>query len=253
MPNGPPQTWSFHHFGLIVTGRGEEKFLPRLFRSVESSGRCHFEVIRRIGQRAPITSKSRILRMVGSRKQIPDRDAEEIGLKARWYLLGRQHSYILLIDDLEHGRRDLEYDVFERYRDALDTMLDPQGLQHRAAVFFLVPMLEAYYFAHSDAMNQVLGTDLEDHTGDVEEELRHPKGDLKKLVDGFDEILDGEKIINELDVGHVLARPETCSSLRTLFTWCLRAVGEPTGPVFSQQSGCLRVVTGPQLASLSQE
>jgi hypothetical protein len=250
MPNGPPQTWSFHHFGLIVTGRGEEKFLPRLFSSVESSGRCHFEVIRRIGQRAPITSKSRILRMVGSGKRIPDRD-EEIGLVARGYLQGRQHSYILLIDDLEHGRRDLEYDIFDRYREALDTMLDPQGLQHRAAVFFLVPMLETYYFAHSDAVNQVLRTDLEDHTGDVEEELRHPKGDLRQIFDGFDEIFHGEKIIDILDVGHVLARPETCSSLRTLFTWCLRAIGEPTGSVYSQQSGCLRVVTGPQLASLS--
>jgi len=45
--------------------------------------------------------------------------------------------------------------VFERYRNALDAVLATLQLHHRAAVHFLVNMLEAYYFAHADAVNTV--------------------------------------------------------------------------------------------------
>lgn len=44
------QDWQFCRFGLIVTGRAEEDFLPRLFRSISASGRCSFKVIGRIDQ-----------------------------------------------------------------------------------------------------------------------------------------------------------------------------------------------------------
>ena len=42
MPNTPCH---FLHFGLIVTGKTEAGHLPKLFKSLEETGRCHFEVI----------------------------------------------------------------------------------------------------------------------------------------------------------------------------------------------------------------
>ena len=93
--------------------------------------------------------------MVGSGKLIPDKD-EEIALSARRYLSGG-FEYVILVDDLEHDYRDRAADVFQRYRLALDSILDPVGWKTRAAVHFLVNMLEAYYFAHAVAINGCLG------------------------------------------------------------------------------------------------
>jgi len=60
-----------------------------------------------------------------------------------------------------------------------------------------------------------------DADGDVEE-IRHPKGDLKRLCPGFDEKADGSKIIPLLDLDHILNNPSTCTFLRALFDWCVR-------------------------------
>ena len=78
------RAWRFFEFGLIVTGEGEEEFLPKLFRSLEATGRCSFRVIRRIGQRSPIRSPRRQLRMIGSGKLIPhkQRRRENQGFRA---------------------------------------------------------------------------------------------------------------------------------------------------------------------------
>ena len=51
--------------------------------------------------------------------------------------------------------------VTDRYRRVLDTILS-SSQSRRASVHFLVNMLEAYFFAHSDAVNSVLGTNLDD-------------------------------------------------------------------------------------------
>lgn len=169
----------FFHFGLIVTGKGERDHLPKLFRTLMATGICTFEVIRFIGQRSPITSTGRILTMVGEGKTIPDKDAAEIGLSARRYLSTDQCRLVILVDDLEHGRQPQAQQVFDRYRRALDTML--AGEQRiRASVHFLVNMLEAYYFAHADAVNTALGLVplLADFEGDVET-IPHPKARLK--------------------------------------------------------------------------
>ena len=99
------QTWPFYHFGLIVTGEAEEKCLDKLFRSIAATGKCRFEVIRRVGQRSVITSKKRQLKMVGSGKKIPNRDATEIGLPARRHLSSRP-GFVVLVDDLEADRSD---------------------------------------------------------------------------------------------------------------------------------------------------
>ena len=164
--------WRFVYFGLIVTGKGEKEFLPDLFRSVAASGRCTFKVICRIGQRGPVTSPKRKLRMLGSGKAVPDRDASEIGLPARGFLSSHDR-YVLLVDDLEADRSQVMQEVFGRYRAALDTVLS-EDQARRAAVHFFVNMLEAYYFADTRAVNDVLDTELADFAGDVES-IRHPK------------------------------------------------------------------------------
>ena len=246
MSDADGNEWRFFRFGLIVTGKGEEAFLPSLFRSLAATGRCHFQVIRRIGQRSAITSKKRILRMVGCGKVIPDRDANEIGLEARRFLAA-EATFVILVDDLEADRRSETQAIFQRYRDVLDRMLGEQC--HRAAVHFFVNMLEAYYFADADAINAVLGTTLEDFEDDVET-IRHPKNELKSQCPSFDEIEHGKKIVAQLDVQHVLSRRETCASLRTLFGWCSSAIGKTPTDEFELVAGSYSEVTKKQIDEL---
>jgi hypothetical protein len=233
-------TWRFVRFGLIVTGRGEEQFLPRLFRSLTETGQCHFEVLRRIGQRSPITSPQRKAKMVGTGQKITNKDEEEFGLPARRFLQVHPDSFVLLIDDLEGNRVSQAAQVFQRYREVLDTMLGP--LRHRASVHFLVNMLEAYFFAHAQAVNSILGTDLIDAEGDVEA-IPYPKGQLKRLYRGYDEIEHGGQILAHLDVAHVLARTDCCASLRTLFAWCCKALGRSLTDVFPSAEGTYSPLT----------
>ena len=242
------QTWQFFRFGLIVTGKGEEQFLPELFHSITATTqRCSFEVIRRIGQRSPIKSERRKLRMTGTGKVIPDRDATEIGLLARGFLSSNTR-FVVLIDDLEAKRAEDIQQVFDRYRKALDTILD-ESRASRASVHFLVNMLEAYYFADIRTVNAVLGTNLEEYEGDVET-IRNPKGELKKQYPDFDEIADGRQIVRGLDMPHVLSRKETCASLRTMFAWMYRAIGEPASDEYQLLDGCYSEVTKPQICAL---
>jgi hypothetical protein len=215
---------SFFHFGLIVTGRGEREHLPKLFNSLMATRICRFAIIRFIGQRGPIISDKRKLKMVGEGKTIPDKDATEIGLAARRHLMADQCHLVVLVDDLEHDRRAQAQQVFDRYRLALDTILtDDQKC--RAAVHFLVNMLEAYYFADARAVNAVLDLDppLEDYQKDVET-IRHPKARLKEKCPDFREVDDGGRILDCIDIEHVLSRPDTCAWLRTLFAWCVKAL-----------------------------
>jgi hypothetical protein len=224
-PSIEDQQCYFFHFGLIVTGKGEREHLPKLFNSLTATQICNFEVIRFIGQRAPITSAKRKLKMVGEGKIIPDKDATEIGFPARNYLNADKCRFVVLVDDLEHDRRDQAQQVFDRYRQALDTILLTADRKSRASVHFLVNMLEAYYFADTKAVNIVLDLNppLEDHPGDVET-IPHPKSELKKQYPGFREVDDGGKILEQLDVEHILSRPDTCASLRTLFAWCSKVL-----------------------------
>ena len=220
---GPPSAehpqCAYFHFGLIVTGETEEQHLPKLFKSLMATGICTFEVILRVGQLGAITSVERI-KALGNGKDIPSIDAK-IGLAARKYLMTDVCHFALLIDDLEYNRRNQAQQVFDRYRSALDTILNE--LKHRAFVHFLVNMLEAYYFADVQTTNAVLGTALSDYEGDVEE-IRHPKNDLKERYPSFREINDGGKILGRIDIEHVLSRPDTCASLRTLFAWCVKVL-----------------------------
>ena len=244
--------WRFFRFGLIVTGEGEEEFLPSLFRSLAATGRCSFRVIRRISQRSPIRSPRRRLRMMGSGKRIPDRDSEEIGFPARTFLSSDDSSadrYVLLIDDLEAKRSSDIQQVFDRYRRALDTMLT-ENQAHRASVHFLVNMLEAYYFADTQAVNAVLGTDLDDFEGDVET-IRNPKRKLKNFWPGFDEREHGRQIVERLNVLHVLSRSDACCSLRTIFAWIYTAIEAPDSEIRSLLDGCHNETTKGQIDALT--
>ena len=212
---------AYFHFGLIVTGETEEQHLPKLFRSLMESGICTFEVIRRVGQLKVITSVER-LKALNNGKDIPSIDAK-IGLTARKYLMTDVCHFVLLIDDLEYDRRDQTQQIFDRYRTALDTVLNT--LKHRASIHFLVYMLEAYYFTDVRAIKTVLGNSLADYEGDVET-IRNPKSDLRQMHPSFDVIDDGGKILDQIDIEHILSRPDTCASLRTLFAWCVEILAQ---------------------------
>ena len=242
------QHLQFLHFGLIVTGRAEEEFLPLLFRSISTSGRCSFKVIRRIDQRSPIKSHVRKLRMIGSGKRIPDKDATDIGLPARQFL-SSESSFVILIDDLETKRSGEVQQVFDRYRLALNEMLERNQIR-RASVHFLVNMLEAYYFADAQAVNQVVGSEIDDYDGDVET-IRNPKSNLKRLCPDFNEITHGRQIVGGLRVFHILARKETCASLRTIFAWICKAIGEPESETYRLLDGHYSDITRHQVDALA--
>ena len=245
MPPGGAEAaeWRHFRFGLIVTGETEEHSLPDLFRILATQGNCSFKVICRTGQRSPIRSAKRKRKMVGTGKTIPDRDAEQIGFPARRFL-SRGGDFVMLVDDLEASRSEMVDEVFGRYRRALDTILR-DSMSPKAAVHFLVNMLEAYYFADARAVNQVLGTDLEDFDGDAET-IRHPKNKLRAIHPGFDEKEHGRLIVKALDVPHVLAHEERCASLRTMFAWASVAAGAtawlPNGDLHETTKGQIDVV-----------
>ena|ERR1051326_1165579 len=228
MNNDPAETATgqpkcpFCAFGLIVTGEGEREFLPDLFTSLMQRAGCSFTVLTQIGQRSPITAGARKMKMVGSGMVIPTSDEEKIGLPARRFLRGQPCHFVILIDDAEAARRPILDKVFHRYRIALDTMLLPEE-RSRAAVHFLANMVESYYFAHSQAVNNALGAQVlnGDYSGDVEE-IGHPKNDLKQRHPSFDEKADGEEIAANLDLNHILNDPKACAFLRALFAWCVR-------------------------------
>ena len=213
--------YAFFRFGLIVTGETERQHLQKLFKSLEQSGTCNFRVIRRVDQLGAITSASR-LEGLRNGKKILSAD-EKIGAVARRNLATSTYDFVLLIDDLEHERSDQAQQIFDRYRMALDTVLDT--LKHRASVHFLVNMLEAYYFADAQAINDCVGTSLSDHEGDVET-IRNPKSDLRREYQGFREIEHGGRILDRIDIERVLSRPDTCASLRALFAWCVEVLAQ---------------------------
>lgn len=248
-----PGAWRHYRFGLLVTGKGERKFLVRLFRSLcdraATSGicSCDFSIIAKVEQLSPRTLQRHVLAIPGKKQQkLPTRD-EECALFALGFIKGRG-DFVLLIDDLEGDRRANAAEVYTRYRSALDRVL-PAEFRYRSAVHFLVNMLEAYYFAHARAINEVMDCNWDDFDGDVET-IGHPKNDLKARLHGFDEIVHGERILERLDVPHILSHPDRCASLRTLFGWCWRAMGFRPGEGCQLEKGAYFEVTSGQIGNL---
>ena len=145
--------WSFFTIGVWVTGRGEREFLPAFLRSLADTGRCHILVKGRIGQLDP-RSAARQLVMVGKGRPLSTRQAE-FAQRVRGFLEQSPLNLAVVVDDLEE-RRNQHQEVFDTYRQPLDRMLQPRGLQTRASVHFLVPMIEAYFLADSAALTEIL-------------------------------------------------------------------------------------------------
>lgn len=204
-------------FGLFVTGKSEQNSLPLLFKPLTNQV-CSFKIKGKIEQISPISSKKRIIKMVGKGKQLPEKQVERISLPARRYLAGDNCRRLILLDDLE--RRDPQQ-VYDVYRSALDHVLKPEQ-KSRASVHFLVNMLEAYFFAHAEAVNIALELTepISDHPFDVET-IGHPKSKLKSITT-YHEIEDSEKILKRLDLEHILSRPDTCSFLRSCVAWIVK-------------------------------
>ena len=141
MMNTQNKTWQIFHFSLLVTGRTEEKHLPKLFSALQNQpevqGHCNFEVIRFVNQLRP-KKKKQSLNIIGKSKLIPDK-ATHIGFAARKYINKSEDHYVLLIDDLEYEWKEQAFDVFQRYREIFDVIL--KAKKNRVAVHFLVYML----------------------------------------------------------------------------------------------------------------
>lgn len=210
----------YFKFILLVTGAGERENLPKLFRSLSASGVCSFQTHEKIiGQRRPIKSSKKIAKMVGKPKSIiPDKDFEQIAAPARRYIQANPCHRVLLIDDLEGISEADAIATFNRYRQALDSGLGEK--KNRASVHFLVNMLEAYFFADSNALNQTLQLEppVSPYDGDVET-IRHPKGKLKQIFPAYKETEHPGLILDSLDLDVVLAKPKYCASLRTCIKW----------------------------------
>ena len=192
--------------------------------------------------------------MVRTGQTLPSKDVEEIGLPVRAQLQRFPRSHVLIVDDLEGARRGFAGAVYARYRSVLDTLLSPVALQSRASVHFLVNMLEAYYFAHSEAVNSVAGAVVlaGDYPTNVEQ-ISHPKSELKRCWNGFDEIEHGCRIVPVLDLEHILSRPEECCSLRTMVAWCVAKLVESDvvwddalGSSYQLTGGCRCALTSGQ-------
>ena len=175
------ENWFYARFLLVVTGIGEEQFLPDLFSQLTASGICRFDVFARIGQLNPITSTSRRLKMVGTNRSASSKE-DDLGLRIRGHLMRDPHTYVLIVDDLEHERRSQCDAVYSRYRDILDRFLNESD-RARASVHFLVNMLEAYYFAHPDAVTTAFSLipPFPGEPGDVEQ-IRNPKSYLRQIL-----------------------------------------------------------------------
>ncbi|MCB0197328.1 MAG: DUF4276 family protein [Anaerolineae bacterium] len=249
----------FLKFGLIVTGKAEQQHLPKLFRSLVKSQICAFEVIGFVDQRSPITSERKKLKMVGVGGIIPNKDKMLIGFPARRYL-ENDCTLVIVIDDLEFAQTSQVQQKFNRYRNAVDSVLrDAQ--KPRASVHFLVNMLEAYFFAHAEALNLVFELDpaQEDFEGDVGT-IRNPKAKLKEIEPNYREVDDSGKVLELLDLEYILSKPNACASLRTLFAWCTLALAKyqdkayyqslPMYDKFQLSQGIMSDVTKPQLGLL---
>ena len=215
----------FVRFHLLVTGKGERDFIGRLLGAVVEGHAAAFMRPEFVGQWTTGQQSRKELKVTGTLKHIPTEFERKVTLQTAQWLRKDPDCFVLLIDDLEHSRAPAAQEVFAYYRSALDKALgEDDDPKRRASVHFLVNMLEAYYFAHPEAVNQVLGTSLTEPTDDVEK-IRHPKNDLKNLRVGFDEREHGEEIVVQLDLDKVLDDPETCRSLRTLIAWCTDRLG----------------------------
>jgi len=251
--------WSRIKIKILVTGKGEEKFIELLFKPLLASGFLDWEPPRRIQQLTPTKEQ---LKVAGTEKKLIGKRDEEIGVAARAFLASSKQNerrILVLLDDLEGARSEVASSVFNRYRDALDVMLLASGLNKAASVHFLRNMLEAYYFSDVSAINLAMNVLHPAHgKGDIPacaedvENIPHPKNELKKHFGSFDEISDGKAVMEKLNVETVLMNPETCRALRTLFNWCLGQMKSYAGYTDWQSAAKWESLTNGKLWEITQ-
>ena len=215
------------HFGLVVSGHSEADFLPSLFRRLTQNGDCFFSIRARVTQRRLIGRENQPNAVVGTRAPIMPKDVEEIGGPVQRFITRNPCHFILIVDDLEDDQ-EIAQAIFDRYCSILDSVLGPD-YRERSSMHFLCPMIEAYFFRDVDAINRTLRLNLNpaDQPADVEQ-IHSPKGKLKTECQhhqrGYDERDDGQSIVANLNVGLLLADPNSCGYLRVLFAWCMEQI-----------------------------
>jgi len=195
-----------------------------------------------------IDRAGRKITVVGTRGVPPGLESR-VGFPLRRMLDQHGCDFVILLDDLEDSRRAQHSQIYALYRQIADKML--RGREYRAGVFFLVTMLEAYYFADHETTNAVLGTSLPSPDSDVET-IRHPKNDLKRLCPTFKEIEHGGQILTQLNLETVLNDAQTCQSLRSLVKWCVTALREEITDKYQLANGQLCSITSSQIDTLIQ-
>lgn len=244
--------WRQIHLRLFVTGEGEEAFLATFFRQLR-----HFEsgdVIITADYAFPqITVATSAKKLAKHGKEVLEKIDKAAVKKIRPLLLTSTEHYAVLVDDLETERRFLAESQFNFYQEQIHRILDARPeIKNRFSVHFFVNMIEAYYFKHPEVANEVCGTLLDEHPGDVEN-IRHPKNRLKDLVSKldrgqkFDEVVHGAAIAKKLDLPKVLEHPQHCRALRTLVAWIWEAIGRERGKEYQLQHGLYWDVTATQL------
>ena len=237
----------FVRIHLFVTGKGEQEFIRDLLGPVVHDLSATVATAEFIGQFSPRKVLAGVpLKVVGTQRVVPTQLEERLSLPAAAWLRADPRCLVLVIDDLEGDRAVIAPNVFDNDRAALDKCVRDESMRRRTAVHFFVNMVEAYYFAHPEAVNRVRGTTLGAHEGDVES-IRHPKNELKRISPGFDERADGARIVKALDLDVVLANPATCRSLRTLVGWCVHRLGGDFGDRWRLADGAYADLTRGQI------
>lgn len=236
----------FIKFGLLVTGKGEEQHLPKLFKELSATGWCAFRIVRRVSQLSVRQVNIEPLKELGVPKKIPKKHAEQIGLTSRRWLQDGLVDYIILVDDIESSRRSQIDLVYKNYIAIFDKELG--NYRKNASVHFFVNMIEAYFFADSNSINSVFNKAIVDDSDDVED-IKNPKVKLKSIVGQYHEIDDLGRLLNSLSVGHVLSKPDTCGYLRVLFAWCIKVANLHMNK-YCLQDGILGDATKQQLSQV---
>ena len=121
---------------------------------------------------------------------------------------------------------------------------------HQASVHFLVNMLEAYYFADTQAVNAVLGTDLDDFEGDVET-IRNPKSEVEGPLSWIQRKGTWTPDCRAIECSSTyFPRADACCSLRTILAWSYTAIEEPDCEIRPLLDGCHNEITKGQIDAL---
>lgn len=230
--------WRHFKIRLFVTGQSEFAVLPRMLSELTLSGRC--SITPEIAFKQLGVSTKRLVNRSG--KAVAGK-AEQIGLKIRGWIQASTENLAIIVDDLEHERRGEAASLFKRYNDAVLPFLnvDPSFVR-RFSVHFLVNMLEAYYFRQVAVINEVCGTTMPSHEGNVEN-LRHPKNRIDDAIrqvnprQRFREIDDGREIAKKLSLTTILDDPKSCRALRTLVAWIVERIGDGSADRYRLREG----------------